>query len=412
MQYTKQTENGIYAVLIFFVWPFFSTLLAFYKYRESWAKNILWLFVAFYGYTMVIESTEVDAGRYRDQFIEMATTGTTTNIVTDLYARDSDHVDLLNPLLVKVVSLFTDNYKILFLAYGLIFGFFLSRNFWLLLDRTENAVTIIGLLLLIVFFVINPIWNINGFRFYAGSQIFVYGALIYFLKGKKSGVYIALSAILVHFSFMIPMAIFFLYRVLGNRLTLYFYIFIASLFITELNMESVRNNLLVISPVVFEQKIEGYTNEEYKERIEASYEGANWYVLLKTKALKYSIYIFLIVLYWRYRNFFKNKKLLYDLFSYVLLFYGIANIISSIPSAGRFITVASGLAIALLYLSLQLKNDTTTNIIIKATMPALLLYVIVVIRIGFDTMGVTTILGNPLIALFMEEDIPLINLIK
>ena len=44
--------------------------------------------------------------------------------------------------------------------------------------------------------------------------------------------------------------------------------------------------------------------------------------------------------------------------------------------------------------------------------PFLLIYIIVTIRIGFDTMSITTVFGNPLIAIFMEEDIALINLIK
>ena len=296
--------------------------------------------------------------------------------------------------------------------YGLIFGYFFSRNIWLLLDRTKHSITIIGILLLVIFFAINPIWNINGFRFYAGAQIFVYGALVFFLKGKKSGIYIALTAGFVHFSFILPGVILIFYLVLGNRLPLYFFFFMVSLFITELNLETVRENLLFVSPIVFEDKIEGYTNEEYRESVTASLEKAAWYVQFKSRALKYSIYLFLIGLYWRGRSIYLNEIVIYKLFSFVLLFYGIANIISYIPSAGRFIEVASGFAIALVFLSLQYKEDTIMKFLIKLSTPALLLYLVMVIRFGFDTVSLTTIFGNPLIALFMEDDMALIQLIK
>ena len=160
--YTKSSQNKVYAYLVFLIWPFFSFFMAFYDYRKSWSKNLVWLFVAFYAYSMVISDEGMDASRYRDQFIEIsASAGTTNSIVADIYADDSQTVDYLKPLLDQIVSSFTTNYKILFLIYGLIFGFFFSRNLWLLLDRAEHKITKISILLLIVFVIINPIWNIN-----------------------------------------------------------------------------------------------------------------------------------------------------------------------------------------------------------------------------------------------------------
>jgi len=412
MYYTQKSENKVYAALLFLIWPFFAVFIALYQYKQTWAKNIVWFFVAFYGYTMVIGNDGIDASRYRAKFIEMAESSTTTNVFTDLYAKDSDNVDLLSPLLTKTVSMFTNNYKMLFLVYGLVFGYFFSRNLWLLLDRVRYRITLIHILLLILFFIINPIWNINGFRFYAAAQIFVYGCLTYFLDGKRKGVFIAATAVLAHFSFLLPLLIYVLYRFLGNKLTMYFYFFLVSLFITELNLESVRESLLVISPVVFEDRIEGYTNEAYKESIVDRFNESRWYLQFKIDSLKYSIYVFLIVLYWRGKYIYKRNKKLYKLFCFILLFYGISSIISYVPSAGRFIEVASGFAIALLFLCLQFRDDKLINNIIKMASPALLLYLLMTIRLGLDTMGITTILGNPLIALFIEDDIPLINLIK
>lgn len=411
MQYSQKSEHKVYAILLFLLWPFLSVFIAFYKYKSSWAKNIVWFFVAFYGYNMVISNEGIDANRYRDKFIEMATTKTSTNILTDLYAEDSNNVDLLQPLLTYIVSIFTDNYKVLFLVYGLVFGYFLSRNLWLLFDRANGVLSTVSILLLVIFFIINPIWNINGFRFYAAAQIFVYGCLTFFLERKKSGVLVAISSVLVHFSFFLPLLVLFIYFLIGNKQKMYFYFFLISLFVSELNLESVRNNLLIISPVVFEDRIEGYTNKEYKENIDNSYVFSNWYIKYKSESLRYSLYLLLIGLHWR-RNSFRNNTALFKLFCYVLLFYSIANIVSSVPSANRYIEVASVLAIALVFFIIQFKDDKNIDIIVKVTAPALLVFFMVTIRLGLDTIGLTTILGNPIIALFMNDDVALINLIK
>ena len=46
---------------------------------------------------------------------------------------ERDSIDFVEPLISTIVSSFTSNYKILFAIYGLIFGFFYSRNIWILL---------------------------------------------------------------------------------------------------------------------------------------------------------------------------------------------------------------------------------------------------------------------------------------
>ena len=72
--YTKNNEKKLYAYFLFLIWPFLSILIALYEYRQKWSKNVIWLFVAFFGYTFVISNDTMDANRYRDQFIEVSTT--------------------------------------------------------------------------------------------------------------------------------------------------------------------------------------------------------------------------------------------------------------------------------------------------------------------------------------------------
>lgn len=406
-------ENKFYAFLLFLIWPVLSVWFAFKNYRSPWAKNIIWIFVSFYAFTMVISHTGMDANRYRDKFIEMANTDGIGLEALKLYNEGEEiNLDILQPFLSVAVSRFTDNYKVLFAFYGLIFGYFFSRNLWILIDKLEHPLTSISIFLLIVFSLINPIWNINGFRMWTAAQIFVYGGLVYFLEGKRKGIILAMLSILVHFSFMIPIAIFIIYFILGNRTTIYFYLFIISLFVSELDLGMVKNNL-AFAPDIFENKIDAYTNEDYREKKENIYNSRNWYVKYYHHARNYAIYLYIIVLYWKGRHDIKNYNNIYNLFGFSLLFLGIANIISSVPSLGRFTSVALSFTLAIIILGLDVvkKNKPIINTI-KLTIPALLLFIIVSIRIGFYTIGLTTILGNPIIAYLMDGDLALDNIIK
>ena len=205
--YIEKRENNFYAFLVFLIWPFLSVVFAIRNYRTSWAKNIVWLFVAYFGYTIVINDS-IDASRYRDKFLFSASTGDEKKNIAVYEVGEKDSIDFLEPIISKAISSFTTNYKILFAVFGLIFGFFYSRNIWILLKYLESPIMFTGIILLITFLLINPFWNLNGFRFYTASQVFIYGILLYFVEEKKSGIWFILSTFTIHFSFMIAIVIF------------------------------------------------------------------------------------------------------------------------------------------------------------------------------------------------------------
>jgi hypothetical protein len=93
--------------------------------------------------------------------------------------------------------------------------------------------------------------------------------------------------------------------------------------------------------------------------------------------------------------------------------YGWANISRLVPSGGRFITASNLFALAIIILYIQHgPKETLLSKIIPISIPILLLYCVIQVRISFDTMGVFTVLGNPVSVLFFNKDIAIINLIK
>ena len=84
------------------------------------------------------------------------------------------------------------------------------------------------------------------------------------------------------------------------------------------------------------------------------------------------------------------------LLAFTLLMYGFANIVNSLPSGGRFLSLAYLAALALLVIYVQ--NFDVAGRIRKwviVVSPALLLFIVVSARIGFYSFSVSTLFGNP-----------------
>lgn len=409
-------KNGFYATFMFMVWPLLSVVSAFKNYQSSWGKNILWAFVAFYGFSFAIgaENKGSDIVRY---IAEVEYLHSIDMTMTDAfqYFLDSGEVDFIKTFLALILSRVTGDQTVVTLVYGIIFGFFFSRNIWYVLERLKGTIKPITILLLVCFFLVIPIWNMNGFRMWTAAHIFIYGLLPFIFENKKSGLLIASLSIIMHFSFIVPVAILYTYILFGNRMTIYFAFFLATFFISEINIEVFNNLVENYAPEIIQERSSSYRTED---QVEAYREGAQqskaWYAMWYGRALNWSVTGFLVVLFLKGRDFFPKNRRWLRLFSYTLLFYGIANLFSSIPSGGRFVSIANMTALALIILYIQNQDqEVVMERFAWAASPALLLYIIVAFRTGLYSMSATAILGNPVIALFLTgEYISLNDVIK
>lgn len=401
-------KTGFYAVVLFFVWPLLALVSAIKNYRQSWAKNILWAFIAFYGFAFAIasENDSADIVRYVEEYQDLHRVEMTVASAKN-YFNQSGEVDVAKTFIAVVLSRFTDSQSILTLVYGVIFGFFFSRNMWFVLERIESNIKPITVLLFISFFLVIPIWNMNGFRFWTAAHIYIYGLLPFLFEGKKRGVLISSLAILVHYAFLIPVAILGIYILIGNRLMIYFTFFLISFAVSEINLSSFNNFVESYAPEAVQERTAGYRGEEYVESYREGTEEKNrvWYAVWHGRALKWSVMGFLVILFFQARTFFSKNKRWLSLFCFTLLFYGVANTFSSLPSGGRFVSVANlcALAIIILYVQNQ-EHEVVMKRFIIAAMPALMLFVVVSVRMGLYSMSATAILGNPVIAMFLSGE--------
>ncbi|MCF1716388.1 EpsG family protein [Flavihumibacter sp. RY-1] len=401
-------------ILAFLISPFLLLLYVFNNKEMVWAKNAVWLFVIYYGATFVISNPGMDAYYYANQLENMHNSGLSfSELIKYDYGQSSSTFDIIQPTITYIVSRFTSNYSILYAVFGIIFGFFYSRNIWFVLDKIETSKSKIFILLIALLVLIIPFWSLNGVRMWTAAHMFVYGLFNFLYSKKWKYALIIFLTIFMHFSFAFVVLIFGLYLLLGNRVHFYFILFLLSILVFQIDLDFFNQFITSNLPEKLKVKAGAYTNEDYIKAQAINTSKTNWYVQYYALLLKWSISAILIGIYFRFRSFLVEDKFLKSLFSFTLLFYSFSNFTASLPSFERFITIANLISISLILLILSNNiNDRYIRRLLYVFPPIIIIYLLVTFRIGLDTISLLTIFGNPIVTLIAGDDIALISLIK
>ncbi len=395
--------SGTLNYILFLVWPFAALFFALANYKSTVSKNIVWFFCAFFGFTFVISSEGIDAAFYRDKFIYAYND---PSIEFMSYVLNEGSTDFFINFLNFTLSRFTDDYRILFLTFGFLFGFFYSRNIFLLLNFTSLPLKRYAWLPLLLFVFLIPFWNINGIRFYLATHIFVYSTAHFFLFQRKKYLLIALFAPLVHFSFVLCLSVLLVYLLLGKRLWIYLVFLTVAMFIYQPSLGTILSNLPQVSGAA-QDKLEGYTYLEYIEDQKAAVANASWFLYLRSDLLSYLFYIVTA-----YFILFRYRELRYSRYAPFLimgvLFLSLGKFTAALPNTGRFISVGFLFFAAFLYFKIMEKKMGywLKRIMIIAIFP-MLLFIIVEIRVGINVISPGIFYTNPLVAPYIEYNTPL-----
>ena len=267
-----------------------------------------------------------------------------------------------------------------------------------------------GILFIIVFAFLFAVWDINVMRFTLAAQIFFYGSFNHLINKKKWGLLFVFVSAFVHFSFIIAIGVYLLYKLIGNFINLYFICLLVSFTISELNLD-VFNSQLSFLPQIYKEKSDDYINADYKEYKNETMENKNFRGKYYQLSLKWSVGILLAFIYLNQKKI-KGNIILENLFAFTLLFIAIFNILSVIPSMNRFQFLGYLFAFALFYSFFNgVLNKNEKKIIIICT-PFIIFYFFIKLRIGLEFTGLFTILGGPITAIFNDGDIALIEFLK
>lgn len=401
---------------LFLVWPFALLLTSLRNFNAPGAKKGFILFCAYFGFVFVISKDlgGADSARYGQMLHDLhQQTPSFENLWASLYSYETNLLDIYQPIVTWFVAVFTDNAHFLFSIFATVFGWFYANNIWIILNKVKGNLSPLIVFFIVIFSLTIPLWNINGVRMWTAAQIFIYGVLTYFIGPKKTrGLLWAGASILVHFSFLFPLMLLGLYKFLPKRLIVFFLFYLITLIFSEINLFTIQGYLRLL-PEIFQPRVESYTNIEYAENIAMNKSDMNWYVGFSANAFKIAINALLIIVLYTSRKFLKNNKILYGYAAFILFFSGWANLLTSLPSGGRFIAVSSALVVAFLILFfLNYKPSGLLKVTQILSLPLLIIYFIFSIRVGFDYMGISTFIGNPFSALLIEDTKPIIDFVK
>jgi hypothetical protein len=402
---------GLRYLLGFIIWPFGTMLLSLRHWRSRWSMNIFWLFCIFLGVTFAFGSDIPDSARHAKLLKEFHDSGTTlSELIKSIYTPGGGYLDIAQPIITWFVSLFTSNSALLLGSFGLIFGFFYSRNLWYLLDKIDGSITPVLFIFILTFALINPIWYINGFRMWTAAQIFIFSVLPYLVEGKGNRLWLLILAVFFHFSFVFPVLIFLGYVLIKNRPRFYLLFFILTFFVETINLIEVRQ-FLDFLPEFLGYKVETYTNPQYAARVAQDIGESNMYFTLSGQMMTYTIFIFTLLIFFLKPKFLEGAHL--NLFCFGTWFYGWSNIASLVPSGGRFLTLATMIMffLIIIYLRYTYENKLARFFSI-ISIPGLILFISVSFRMGFEFMSMSTIAGNPILSMFYHNSTPLIVYIK
>ena len=407
--------------LIYFILsPFFTLIYYLNNYKKPKAKNVMWLFTIFYGATFSIgtESTGSDINRYIDEIFYLNKKSFDLNGILE-YFYLSREFDVLSTILAYIVSYFTDNGYFLIIVFGIIFGYFYSRNMWYVLNRLEGKTKSFTRILLVCLFLIVPIWFINGFRFWTATHVFLFGLLPYLLEGKKKSlIWCFLTPFVIHYSFLAALFPLSIYLLLGNRIKYYFITFIITFFISNIDINQFNNLISNYAPEILIERSYSYLGEEKVAEFRTS-EFADtrvWYAKYYTKTLRYLLVFFLFYFYTSKKKEFllNNSKTYLRLLGFIFLFTSVANLFSTVPSGGRFIYLANLLAIIFILFIVQ--NYTMTKKLKTLSFfatPFLIFFILVAVRLSWYSLSIITIIGNPIASIItFGENISINDLIK
>jgi len=397
--------------------PFFAWIFSLSKFRDINIFAATWMFVIFFGMTYGLDlESGVDAIRYIDEIKYLHEVDWDLDWALQ-YFSETGEVDLLRIFLAFLVSSFTGNGHILMVIYAGIFGYFYAKNLSYILSKLNGKIKFFTTILLFAFMLIMPFWKIGGFRFNTGLHVFIYGLLPYvFENSKRRLVWTFVTPIVFHFAFLLPLAIFLIFNILGYRIRLYFVLFVLSFIYGQLDLKVFNDFLSSISPEAVNERTASYTTED---KVEAHRSGEyknylSWHARLYKESIKWSLTIYLLVLFYRHKKLILSNPFFLRLFCISLVYFSVANIMNSIPAGERYYDISNMLVLAFMIQFYQnhLKDEYSKRVV-KLTLPLILLFVIVSLRESWYHLTLMGIFGNPIVALiYFGNNTPLDTFIK
>lgn len=333
-----QTNNVGGKLPLFFLNPFLSAIVSLKNIRDGVSHRILYLWFLVFGIGFCAMNEAADSFRYVEEFMmeSQYTWGRYLLEVKEWATFESNIKDIYTLTVNVLVGKFTSNYHWTYLIYAAVFGFFYIKSLKIFLKHQMVKKEIVFYALLFMFCYSNPIFNINGVRFWTAAWIGVYVALNLFVERKYRMIPLLILMPLVHGSSVIWVVIMLAAIILSRFQKVTIGLYLASSFVSAVSYLNILNDYSYMLPQFMQNQIWSYTESEMAlERLAGISEYGAAYADFLIALPGYFQILLCILLILNRKEIYQDKKA-GILMTVMLALAAITNFLSGIPSMGRF----------------------------------------------------------------------------
>ncbi len=322
-------------ILLFLVNPFFSAVYSLLHIKEKGSLILLycWFLIFGIGFCAVVES--MDSYRYVERFYveSQYNWNMYVSFLKEWFTFKSDIKDIYRTSVNFFVGTFSHNYHWTYLIYASVFGWFYIKSLHIFLQERINK-RLIFYALLFMLCISNPIFNINGARFYTSAWIGVFAALKVFAEHKNRYLFLLLLMPLIHigsviWAFLVLIAFF-----TCRFQSVWIVLFVASSFVSAVSYLDVFADYSYLLPPILQDQVEQYTQSDVAlAKMSGEIKVSIYTKILKPLPSYFHLFLtYMLILNRRFINIDSNRKYLFSAF---LVLIALTNFLSVIPSVWR-----------------------------------------------------------------------------
>lgn len=408
--------NFSYSLIFFILWPFGMFLYSIIRFRNPYAKVYYVLFHILIGYSFVIDPNGgSDSVRYAEEFVKLAAHTTFNDIIDFIKSYfERDESDIYYTLSSYFISVFSDNYRIAFAFWGLVYGFFSMKFITFLIEKMYIKNNLGYIALIFALFTFIPWSGINALRSSTAMFVFLYAFLKIVIQNEHKYFVLVFASILIHWMFF-PLVIILIAAVPFKKwLFLPYIIFLSSFILKGFLMNFFTVNDLTFGNT-FDSRIDGYFNPDYNSNVVAS--RASLIPIFSFAETILNIFILISAVFIQYL--FSAKKIKIEvsfniIVGFLLMVYALINI-----SAGNFHAVFRFYSIfkivyfvLLLYILYYNRNKQILKIASILSAIIVIPSFIIMLRQTIEYTSVYIYFSNLIMQIFSPNNQSLLSIIK
>jgi hypothetical protein len=411
-----QDSNSIFIFSLLFPGLGFLAVIS-KAWNKSYHKIIL-LFAFWFGFFVYLNDTKNgDIVRYKVAFATTSSYSWSDYFYLVGHTFSEDKLIVYNETVVNskpdfyalsvqfFVSRFTDNFRWFFGFISFFYTLFFLKFLYearLLAGHKQHRIwrLVFGTLMVIVPFYV----GVTGIRFWTALFLFMWFLLKFIRTKNLLYLFIAACSIFIHYTFMFPVAILFIYRFLNLSKTILKVLVIVSLAIFTITSTTGLLNYASEALTLFEDSsvkdaADSYTNEDELAVRSEAYQKTNWYVRGRENAILFLfIGIFLIEFFGVYK--WRTDERIDSWYSLYVLFFCILLISMGLGSLARFKYVFYLLCLVRLLVIVGINPyNNKMKLLYRVMLPIMLLHFFVSCRAGFYYIDPLLFVGNPIVYL-------------